>query len=300
MSGSTMRTPGWYTDPRDGASLRWWDGSRWSAHTQPIPGSVIVEQAATTTPTVITEPAANAQISVVRDAAPGAASGSQTLESAAATSPEVPGDPPPSAGGHEEPAGRRWRRLVALLLAACLLLGGVSAWFWWLKPQASSSQTATNSDPDPASGLVADNPGVAQMAAPAACNDVVGALTADGTSDLVSTQLQSAAAGGELSESASFFASIGPVTNDVMANSGAACVAAVNAGQGPAAYANFVNVFGSAMSVGTSTINVGLSQPGGLTDPQKAELGKLAADLAAATSAVAKDASSAPGDPAAG
>jgi hypothetical protein len=30
-----MIAPGWYQDPRNDAALRWWDGSSWTAHTQP-------------------------------------------------------------------------------------------------------------------------------------------------------------------------------------------------------------------------------------------------------------------------
>src|SRR5579862_7114740 len=32
----TTATPaGWYSDPDDSTRLRWWDGSRWTDHTQP-------------------------------------------------------------------------------------------------------------------------------------------------------------------------------------------------------------------------------------------------------------------------
>ena len=27
--------PGWFADPQDPATLRWWDGQAWTAHTQP-------------------------------------------------------------------------------------------------------------------------------------------------------------------------------------------------------------------------------------------------------------------------
>jgi hypothetical protein len=32
-----MSAPGWYTDPWDGALLRWWDGTAWTPVTQPAP-----------------------------------------------------------------------------------------------------------------------------------------------------------------------------------------------------------------------------------------------------------------------
>lgn len=28
---------GWYTDPQDPASIRWWDGAQWTSHVQPRP-----------------------------------------------------------------------------------------------------------------------------------------------------------------------------------------------------------------------------------------------------------------------
>ena len=31
--------PGWYADPRDPGRVRWWNGSGWTGHTQPMPGS---------------------------------------------------------------------------------------------------------------------------------------------------------------------------------------------------------------------------------------------------------------------
>ena len=30
--------PGWYLDPHGLQGLRWWDGTQWSPHTQPLPG----------------------------------------------------------------------------------------------------------------------------------------------------------------------------------------------------------------------------------------------------------------------
>ncbi len=35
-----MTTPaGWYPDPQDSTTLRWFDGSAWTAHTQPTPSA---------------------------------------------------------------------------------------------------------------------------------------------------------------------------------------------------------------------------------------------------------------------
>lgn len=293
MNGNGRRTPGWYADPGDGGSLRWWDGSAWSGHTQPVQGAVIVDQTAAKMPTVVPESAANPELSVRGAVTPNDGPGVDVQPpDRASLTPSLPPQPPnvQDSGPPGRPK-RRAPRVGALLLLIAFGVAGV--WFWWTKSQEASSQSATNSSNVP--GIVADagQAPAADPPVPQACNDVVGALTADGTSGLVSTQLQSAATGGELSEVASFFAAIGPVTNDVMANSGAACVAAVDAAQGPTPYADFVNTFGSAMSVGTSTVNVGLSQPGGLTAPQKAELSKLATELSAVTARVAQGAPSA-------
>lgn len=38
MTGTTP-PPGWYTDSNDPSSVRWWDGSAWTRHTRPHPGS---------------------------------------------------------------------------------------------------------------------------------------------------------------------------------------------------------------------------------------------------------------------
>lgn len=35
-----MAEPGWYDDPQNSASIRWWDGVRWSEHTAPKPPQV--------------------------------------------------------------------------------------------------------------------------------------------------------------------------------------------------------------------------------------------------------------------
>jgi hypothetical protein len=34
-----MSSPGWYPDPYDGSQLRYWDGSEWTDHRQPVEGS---------------------------------------------------------------------------------------------------------------------------------------------------------------------------------------------------------------------------------------------------------------------
>ena len=40
--GAAGRPPaGWYADHPDSPSLRWWDGQRWTAHTQPRPGACV-------------------------------------------------------------------------------------------------------------------------------------------------------------------------------------------------------------------------------------------------------------------
>lgn len=36
--GPTGPPPGWYMDPNGLQALRWWDGTNWGTHTQPLPG----------------------------------------------------------------------------------------------------------------------------------------------------------------------------------------------------------------------------------------------------------------------
>lgn len=36
-AGVVLAVPGWYADPDGGASLRWWDGGRWTAYRAPAP-----------------------------------------------------------------------------------------------------------------------------------------------------------------------------------------------------------------------------------------------------------------------
>jgi hypothetical protein len=33
---------GWFADPQDASRLRWWDGTRWTEHTHPLPGAAAV------------------------------------------------------------------------------------------------------------------------------------------------------------------------------------------------------------------------------------------------------------------
>lgn len=295
MSHTVRPTPGWYTDPDDSHLLRWWSGAEWSDHTQPLPkGSLLTAEQGEHTQTR-DEISVHTQLSEPVAAPAGPANEPD--------SPSISSDKPPVDPSPPEVAPRRGRgkRVFLVVLLVLVLVGAAAAagWYFWVRPNsANGAAQAPSSDaaqPVPAAPAVpADAP------VPGACTDVVSALTADGTSSQVATQLQSVAAGGDLSETASFFASIGPVTADLLANSGAACVAAVNNGQGPAAYATFVNAFQGAMNTGNETVNAGLAQPGGLTPEQKAELTKQAGELNAATAAVAKDAPVAPVGPPAG
>ena len=44
-----MPGPGWYPDPQDAASLRWFDGENWSEYRQPVDVSAEAEQPAAVT-----------------------------------------------------------------------------------------------------------------------------------------------------------------------------------------------------------------------------------------------------------
>ena len=46
MSHSVRPTPGWYADPSDSQLLRWWNGTEWSDHTQPMPSRPVLVQEA--------------------------------------------------------------------------------------------------------------------------------------------------------------------------------------------------------------------------------------------------------------
>ncbi len=269
MSHSVRPTPGWYADPSDSQLLRWWNGTEWSDHTQPMPSRPVLVQEAP-----------QDAISVRND-----------LPTAEPASPP-PADVVPSSAEPKPKRRRAWMWVFLVVLIAALAGGG---WYVWQREQ-TEVPTATQDSSQAAPAPVAP----ADVAVPGACTDVVAALTADGTSSQLATQLQGVAAGADLADTAGFLSSIGPVTGDLMANSGAACVAAVNAGQGPAAYAVFVNAFQAAMTGGTEIVNAGLAQPGGLTPEQRASLSAQAADLSAATTAVAKDAPVAPTGPPAG
>ena len=281
MSHTVRPTPGWYADPDDSTLLRWWNGTQWSEHTQPMPQEPVITQER--------PPASGATdgISVRSDLGDAPATVSAPPAEPPAT-PTEPTEAPPT------PRGRKRRWLLVVLTLVILAAAGAAAWFLWLKPTAVSNEASAAATSESAPAAPVDAP------VPGACSDVVSALTADGTSRQLAAQLEGAGSGADLTDTASFLATIGPVTNDLLANSGAACVAAVNAGQGPAAYAAFVTTFQGAMTSGTQTVNAALSQPGGLTPEQKVELTKQAADLTAATAAVTKDTPPAPAAPPAG
>ncbi len=289
MSHTVRPTPGWYADPEDSQLLRWWSGAEWSDHTQPVPGGGVL------TAERVEQKSDHDEISV-HTHLPEPESTTQDPVAMSADD-----EPPVSPSPKAVPRPGRTKRILLVLLIVFALVGVAAGagWYFWVRP-SSTGASAQVTTPDPAQPAPAAPAVPADAPVPGACADVVSALTADGTSSQLATQLQSVAAGGDLGETASFFASIGPVAADLLANSGAACVAAVNNGQGPAAYATFVNAFQAAMTTGTETVNAGLAQPGGLTPEQKAELTKQAGELNAATAAVVKDAPIAPVGPPAG
>ncbi|MGA9146761.1 MAG: DUF2510 domain-containing protein [Candidatus Nanopelagicales bacterium] len=279
MSHTVRPTPGWYADPSDSQLLRWWNGTQWSEHTQPMPSRP-----------VLTEAPSAATLSVRTELPTGSPTKAPPSDSVAET---PPSEVPPPTGSPVRNRRRRTGAIVVVLLV--MLVAGSVGWYLWQRQQSSAAASLQTTDP-----LGAAPVSPADGAVPGSCTDVVSALTADGTSTQLATQLQSVAAGADLADTAGFLASIGPVTGDLMANSGAACLAAVNAGQGPAAYAVFINSFQAAMTGGTELVNAGLAQPGGLSVEQKAQLSKQASELSGATSAVTKDAPVAPAAPPAG
>lgn len=279
MSHTVRPTPGWYADPSDSQLLRWWNGTQWSEHTQPMPSR----------PVLTDEPSAET-LSVRTELPTGLPTEAPPRDSVAEAPPR---EVLPPTGSPVRNRRRRTGAIVVVLLV--MLVAGSVGWYLWQRQQSSAAASSPTTDP-----VVAAPVAPADGAVPGSCTDVVSALTADGTSTQLATQLQSVAAGADLADTAGFLASIGPVTGDLMANSGAACLAAVNAGQGPAAYAVFINSFQAAMTGGTELVNAGLAQPGGLSVEQKAQLSKQASELSGATSAVTKDAPVAPAAPPAG
>lgn len=50
MSDQGGTAPGWYPDPNDPATQRYWDGSQWTEHTAPVSGEVSASGAGGGTP----------------------------------------------------------------------------------------------------------------------------------------------------------------------------------------------------------------------------------------------------------
>ena len=123
-----MSGPGaaWYPDPHDGASLRWWDGNRWTEHTH----SQVVTTPATTAVATIPVPATDTQdrFASVMPSIGGAPVTSRPpatpLPHTGLTTTASPGRllPPPDATAH--PRRRWWRiRRAGVAFLAIILVG---------------------------------------------------------------------------------------------------------------------------------------------------------------------------------
>jgi hypothetical protein len=107
--------PGWYPDPSDPATRRWWDGRAWSAQTQRPPAATFTPGAA---PSPYAPPAA--------------------FQPGAAPSP-APYAPPAAFTAPAGPDRRRRGLLVASAVAAALVTGGIGF--------AAGQATATGAEP---------------------------------------------------------------------------------------------------------------------------------------------------------
>ena len=126
MSHSVRPTPGWYADPSDSQLLRWWNGTEWSDHTQPMPSRPVLVQEAP-----------QDAISVRNDLA--------TAEPASAP----PADLVPSSAEPKPKRRRAWMWVFLVVLIVALAGGG---WYVWQRQQTevpTATQDSSQAAPAP-------------------------------------------------------------------------------------------------------------------------------------------------------
>lgn len=165
MSDKVVR--GWYRDPTNGACQRWWDGSRWTVSTRPIPGEDgQTPQALPTDPTTTiptgSQPPPHPNV-VAEDTAPGQPAAAAQAWPYAPTTPSArptPGLFPDAAheGAHFDVAGEhsraRRRGVVVAASFSILVLAGTTAWL--ASSSLRSEDTAATDDLVSASGPIED------------------------------------------------------------------------------------------------------------------------------------------------
>lgn len=126
IRGLAMTAPaGWYADPQGPDTLRYWDGTSWTAHVAPVPQAAPAPQAGPVPQTVPVPQTAPAQESVpVQQAVPAAASSAPSVPSAQSM-PAVPSVP--SAQNGSPATESRWESAGMALIGAigAGVIGGV-------------------------------------------------------------------------------------------------------------------------------------------------------------------------------
>lgn len=139
----TATPPNWYPDPSDPARIRWWDGDRWTDHTQPYPvgdaGEIDMPLSDATVPIA----ALNDQTEALAPLIEEVPVDEHSWLSAGVETPPVPAEPPPLPPASDLADGKQ-RSLVPWIVGAGAVLligGGIALW-----------ATSRGDDDTPASG----------------------------------------------------------------------------------------------------------------------------------------------------